>query len=379
MLGKISSQLLGCSTHYASLVTGSSISEEIGSCVMSASSKALTPTPREGVQADSQSVAAGQTPSSLEEILPGSLEMNPGKIPLIIDTDANNELDDQHALAYAFFNSDVFNVLGVTVNDTPNGGGIQGQFDEAKRVMKLCLAYEGVPLLKGAEGSYASINSDIDNAEHDGHAAVDFIIETARTVRGQKLVLVAIGKLTNIALALLKAPEIIPMVRLVWLGSNYPEPGEYNLQADVSSVNPVIESGVEFEMATVRYLKPSGTAAVIATGKNIQERMPGQGPAISPSVEGRNGGTFSSFGNYSYHLFESLGFPDRSMYDMATLAIIKEPSWGELKRIPAPRLLADGWQDCPDNDATIGYWENFNTEAIVEDLFKSIENPALLQ
>ncbi|MEZ4826809.1 MAG: hypothetical protein R3C61_11045 [Bacteroidia bacterium] len=34
------------------------------------------------------------------------------KIPVIFDTDANNELDDQHALAYLLSNADVFNILG---------------------------------------------------------------------------------------------------------------------------------------------------------------------------------------------------------------------------------------------------------------------------
>jgi len=51
-------------------------------------------------------------------------EKKPEKIQMIIDSDANNELDDQHAIAYALFNGDVFNVIGITVNDTRNGNGI---------------------------------------------------------------------------------------------------------------------------------------------------------------------------------------------------------------------------------------------------------------
>ena len=35
---------------------------------------------------------------------------SPG-IPVIFDTDANNELDDQHALAYMLLNDEVFDVL----------------------------------------------------------------------------------------------------------------------------------------------------------------------------------------------------------------------------------------------------------------------------
>ena len=72
------------------------------------------------------------------------------KIRIIVDTDANNELDDQHAMAYALFNSDVFDVVGVTVNNTPRGDGIQGQYDEAKRIPAALLGMgESAP----AEGS----------------------------------------------------------------------------------------------------------------------------------------------------------------------------------------------------------------------------------
>lgn len=46
-------------------------------------------------------------------------------IPVIFDTDANNELDDQHALAYLLLNEETFDVLGITVNATRSGGEIE--------------------------------------------------------------------------------------------------------------------------------------------------------------------------------------------------------------------------------------------------------------
>ena len=63
-------------------------------------------------------------------------------IPLIFDTDANNEIDDQHALAYLLFNQNSFDIKGITVNSTTNGGNINKQYDEAKRVMQLCGYYK---------------------------------------------------------------------------------------------------------------------------------------------------------------------------------------------------------------------------------------------
>ena len=67
-------------------------------------------------------------------------------------------------------------------------------------------------------------------------------MESARKQEKRKLVLIAIGKLTNVALALEKAPAIAGKIRLVWLGSNYPEPGEYNLINDTSALQYLLHS-----------------------------------------------------------------------------------------------------------------------------------------
>jgi len=242
------------------------------------------------------------------------------KLKILIDSDANNELDDQHALAYAFLNSDAFEVLGVTVNNTRNGDGIQGQYDEAMRVIQLFELENQIPLLKGATESYDEIATTINDSVFDGKPAVDFIIQQALKVTGEKLVLVPIGKLTNIALAIKKEPKIVDKIRVVWLGSNYPDAGEYNLDNDTTSVNPVIESGVDFEMVTVRYGQPSGTAAIAVTRDEVQQNLAGKGPKITTEIIGRHGGTFSCFGDYSANLFESAEMygnpPSRALFDM---------------------------------------------------------------
>jgi inosine-uridine nucleoside N-ribohydrolase len=300
-------------------------------------------------------------------------------IPAIIDSDANNELDDQHAIAYFLFNADVFDIRGVTVNDTRNGGGIEGQYDEALRVMKLCKAAGVVPLLKGAAGSYADIRGKLDDPAHDGHEAVDFIIRQARAIQGRKLVLLPIGKLTNITLALTKAPDIVPKVRVVWLGSNYPGKGEYNLDNDISSVNPVIESGVAFEIVTVRYGKQStGATAVRASMDEVRTTMPGLGPKVQTPVIGRHGGEFTTFGDYSVDLFHRMGHSQRSLFDVVAVAIVKNPEWGRVSSIPAPRLLDDGsWKPQPDSTQRIKIWEHFERAAILEDFYDTMRRPCL--
>ena len=195
------------------------------------------------------------------------------RIPVLLDTDANNELDDQHAMAYLFFNGDHFQVRGVTVNATFNGGDIIEQYAEAERVMRMCGVYESIPLLKGANAGFDEIKDELSSDSYDGFDAVEFIIGESRIPRNQKLVLLPVGKLTNIALALMKAPDIKDKVRIVWLGSNYPEPGEYNQDNDEASLNYILEQNVTFEMVMVRYGKPSGSDAVRTTPAIIREKI----------------------------------------------------------------------------------------------------------
>ena len=305
------------------------------------------------------------------------------KYSVIFDTDANNELDDQHALAYLLFNGNDFDVLGVTVNTTRNGGKIDQHFAEAERVIKLCNLDGKVPLIQGADGSYEDIRGTLSNPEFDGYAAVNFIVEQAKQHREQKLVVIAVGKLTNIALAVEKDPSIINNIRLVWLGANYPDPGEYNLVNDIPSMNYLLDTDIPFEMVTVRYGKPSGTDAVKVYQGEPQQKMPGLGPKITQPVTGRHGNTFTTFGDYSVSLFENCEFygdpPGRALFDMAAVAIVKDPSWAEAKIIPCPIMIEEKWVERPDNVRKIIVWENFDKEKIMADFYASLKNYVLVK
>ena len=304
------------------------------------------------------------------------------KLFVIFDTDANNELDDQHALAYLFFNSDTFNTLGVTVNATRNGGNIEGHYAEAERVMKLCEVAGKIPLFKGANGSFTEIENDLSNAKFDGFEAVDFIIEEAKKQTIEKLIIIAVGKLTNVALAVKKEPSIAEKIRLVWLGSNYPEPGEYNLENDIPAMNYLLKSNISFEMVMVRYGKQSGTDAVRVTKNEILTKMARMGPKISEPVTGRHGGKFNAFGDYSIDLFNHADYdgnpPSRALFDMAAVAIVKNPEWAESRIFPCPIMVDKQWVEQPDNKRKIIIWENFNKEKILADFFFTLKNYVLV-
>lgn len=300
------------------------------------------------------------------------------RLKVILDTDANNELDDQHAMAYLFFNGDVFNTVGVTVNATFNGGDISGHYEEAKRVMQLCNVYGKIPLLKGANASFNEIRPNVNKKDFDGAEAVNFIIEQAHKYGDEPLILLPVGKLTNIALALEKDPSIAPKIRIVWLGSNYPESGEYNQDNDKAAMNYLLDLDVPFEMVTVRYGRSSGTSAVTANRAQITARMPGKGPRVIKPVMGRHGGDFHFFGDYSINLYEHINTYDeagtRALFDMAAVAILKNPDWAIRKEVPAPLLVDNQWVERPDNSRIMVVWENFDKTSIMADFFDRMEN-----
>jgi purine nucleosidase len=304
------------------------------------------------------------------------------RIPVLLDTDANNELDDQHAIAYMLFSGDVFDVEGISVNRTRGGGDVEMQAKEAERVVQLAGLSRVFPVYRGANGSFAEIAPHVGEATFDGKAAVDMILAQSRKSRPQKLVLVPIGKLTNIALALKKEPALASRVRVVWLGSNYPDPGEYNQENDEGALQFILDStSVPFEMAVVRYGKPSGTDHVRVTRDQIRAGVAGKGPGVRIRVEGRIGGRFETFGDYSVDLFDHIQMngtpPSRALYDMAAVAIVKNPAWAHPRRIGAPQLVDSKWVERPENARTITVWEDFDRDAILADFYATMERPVL--
>ena len=298
------------------------------------------------------------------------------KTRILLDTDANNEIDDQQAIAYLLLSGESFLIEGITVNRTDNGGDIEAQAEEAERIVKLCGLYPSLKVTRGASGCFKEISEDVMQESFDGIDAVNLIIKRASRPEKQKLVLLAIGKLTNVALALKKKPTIADKLKIVWLGSNYPDPGEYNLINDQESVNYVLDTKVDLEIAVVRYFSKSGTGAVRVTPEALEKNIAGKGPWIEDGVIGRHGGIFHYFGDYSINLLNNTHLygepPSRALYDMAAAAIIKNSKWSSEVTIPAPILDDGNWLNRPNNQRTITIKDNFDKQNIVKDFYKTI-------
>lgn len=317
------------------------------------------------------------TPVS-DEIIENNFASEAAKVQILLDTDANNELDDQHAMAYMLLSGLHFDVAGITVNATFGGGDISNHYEEARRILLLCGLNRKIPILKGANRGFETLYPLISQHRFEGSEAVEFIVSSAIASVSQPLVVLAIGKLTNVALALARDPSISSRIRVVWLGSNYPEPGEYNLINDIAALNYILSLDVPFEIVTVRSQGQGGSHEVQVSVEKIQKIMPGLGPS-SMAVTGRHGGVFNNFGDYSVNLFEHSrphgNTSHRPLYDVASVAILKNPAWGQSYVVRGIGYGDNGWTNNPESKREVVVWENFDAQSIISDFFSSMQNP----
>lgn len=136
------------------------------------------------------------------------------KINVILDTDTYNECDDQFALAYMLKSQDVFNVEAITVAPYINKHCTipEGQDNSYNEILKICkwLDFEtDNKVFKGAMDFMI-------NGYDEDNDAVNKIIEIA--LKNEKTYIMAIGAITNVALAIKKEPKIIDKIEVVWLG-----------------------------------------------------------------------------------------------------------------------------------------------------------------
>ncbi|QHW33707.1 nucleoside hydrolase [Paenibacillus rhizovicinus] len=171
-----------------------------------------------------------------------------GRIKMILDTDAFNEVDDQFALAYALRSPEKIDLLAITAapffnwNSTSPGEGMEKSYNEIFNIFKLMNLTTAPPVYRG------SPNFMTGPAEPVQSEAVDKIIELALAADdAEPLYVTAIGAITNVASAIAKYPDIIRKIVVVWLGPNahwWPTQDIFNVSQDYHASSIIYDSGV---------------------------------------------------------------------------------------------------------------------------------------
>ena len=135
-------------------------------------------------------------------------------------------------------------------------------------------------------------------------------------------------------------------------------------------------------MVVVRYGDPSGTWNIRGYQQEIFDKMPGMGPRIRDEVTGRHGGAFTTFGDYSVSLYQHAGQhgdpPYRSLFDVGAVAVVKNPAWADRTVVSRPQLDGEEWKDRPGNPLNMVIWDNFDSDAILEDFYRTMREASTL-
>lgn len=176
------------------------------------------------------------------------LEPRAGKLRVVLDTDTYNEIDDQFALVQLILSPERINLEAIYAapffNDRSSGPGegMELSYNEILELLKRLnvspdgLVHRGVTEYVGLE-----------KVAREGPAVDDLIARARSASPADPLYVVAIGAISNVASALLKAPDIIDRTVVVWLGGHaldWPHQVEFNLKQDVGGVQVLFDSGV---------------------------------------------------------------------------------------------------------------------------------------
>jgi len=164
---------------------------------------------------------------------------------IIIDTDAANEIDDLYAIALAIKSPDRFNIEGFVVTHFAASGGPESTELSYNILLKLLIE-------AGMQNKYVVKKGGhpIRYSNTPSHSeGVDYIIERARAgSENDPLWVLGLGASTNLASAILLAPDIIPKVRYIFHArseNTWPERSvQYNVYGDIIAAKTLLESNV---------------------------------------------------------------------------------------------------------------------------------------
>lgn len=300
------------------------------------------------------------------------LQIPGGKIRLVIDSDAKNEIDDQFAIAWALRSPERFSVeavyaapfshtvfrrnLGV-VDDSEvelPEVGMEQSYEEICRLYDILKLDRKGKVFRGATGyipeSREPVMSD----------AVQDLIERGMS-SDEPLYVAAIGACTDVASALLAEPRLAEHIVVIWLGGQPPyfsHGFEFNMGQDIRGTQHLFDCGVPLvwipcmNVASLLSFsddearcKLNGKSAIgtyltdiiLAQFTNLDKAVNRARLHRTLQLKGREDQSEEYFARFSTeHVAWS-----RTVWDVSTIAFLKNPGWVQSTLMPSPVLRDD--------------------------------------
>ena len=279
------------------------------------------------------------------------------KINVILDTDTYNECDDQFALAYLIKSQDMFNIEAITVapysHKNHNVSILEGQDLSYNEILKICKLLNFDTNNKVFKGSMGYIS----NGYNDSNDAVNKIIEIA--LKNDKTYIMAIGAITNIALAIKKEPKIIDKIEIVWLGGHsllQDDNLEFNFRQDIEAVKIVFESKVKLTVIPCKNVASNLRTSIYELNYYLKDKS----ELCNYLIE--------RFYNDGYHGIQK----SRIIWDISVVAYMINKKWFTSKNISCPNIKDDTSYEMTVNNHKITMVNYMNANKIYNDLFKKL-------
>lgn len=297
-----------------------------------------------------------------------NLDIPSGAVDVVLDTDAYNEIDDQFAISYMIRYTERLNVKAIYAAPFYNShssspeDGMEKSYDEIIKLLSLAGREDLVPVtFKGARGYLKDENT----AEES--PAVDDLIRRAREYSPEApLYVLAIGAITNVASAIIKAPDICENIVVVFLGGHaihYHHTAEFNMMQDVAAARVVYASP-----APLVQLPCMGVvSAFTVSGPELEYWLMGKG-ALSEYLAQN---TINEAETYAKGRVWT-----RVIWDVTTVAWLVNDNgrFLESRIIDAPMPLYNNTYDLSYKGKKMRYVYNVHRDSLMRDLFERIKD-----
>lgn len=289
-----------------------------------------------------------------------------GKIDVVLDTDTYNEVDDQFAVSYmlaypeklevkAIYAAPFFNTRSTSPED-----GMEKSYDEILKLLSLTKKEHLKDVVfKGSRNYLADEKTPIESP-----ASLDLVKRAKEYSPEKPLYVVAIGAITNVASALLLAPEIAENIVIVWLGghaTHWEHTREFNMFQDVAAARVVMGSAAPFVqlpcMGVVSsFMLPLCEIELYLGGKNAV------GTFLAENV------------CHAVRHVDKDKAPSRVIWDATAIAwlVNDESKFLCSKIIPCPMPEYDNTYSYPENAKPITYIYHVERDALAGDMYKRI-------
>lgn len=282
---------------------------------------------------------------------------NYDRINVILDTDTYNECDDEFALAYMINSQDLFNINAITIapfsHPSKNVFSKDSQELSYQEVLKICNWLNFDTTNKVFKGSIDYLQNGY-NGDND---AVLKIIELS--LKNDKTYIMAIGAITNVALAIRKEPRIIHKIEVIWLGGNeigYKDNLEYNFKQDVEAVKVVLNSKVKLTVIPCQNVASNLRTSIYELAHFLGDKS------------GLNQHLLARFYCDGFHGIQE----GRVLWDISVIAYLINQDWFITQNISCPNVLDDMSYEFTEGKHEITFVTYIDVDKVYKNLFRKL-------